>query len=80
MPKDNKYGKVTLERRPQAPADEPCFVLRASDILAPIAIWAYADLVEAAVPGAAGNNMAYHIREQAKVMAAWPGRKLPDGM
>jgi hypothetical protein len=80
MPKDKKYGNVTLEKRPLAPADEPCFVLRASDILSPIAIRAYADLVEAAVPGAAGKNMAYHIREQADGMAAWPGRKLPDGM
>lgn len=80
MPKDRKYGNVTLEKRQDAPPDEPCFVLRAQDILAPIAVRAYADLVEASIPGAPGRNMADHIRGQADQMAAWPKRKLPDGM
>jgi len=77
---DKKYGKVTLENRPNADPDEPCFVFRAQDILAPPALYAYADLIEATIPGERARNMAIHIREQARAMANWPNRKLPDGL
>jgi hypothetical protein len=78
--KDKKYGQVTIENRPNAPADEPCFVLRGQDILAPIAMAAYADAVEATIPGLQGKYAAEHIREQCKTFAAWAPRKLPDGL
>ena len=78
--RDKKYGNVTIERRPDAPADEPCFVLRGQDILAPIAMAAYADAVEATIPGTQGKYAAEQIREQCKTFAAWQNRKLPDGL
>ena len=77
--RDKKYGAMSLEKRPDAPADEPCFVLRAQDFLAPIAMAAYADAIEATVPGTKGKYWAEQIRDQAKTFAAWPSRKLPDG-
>ena len=75
---DSKYGKVVLEKKPDAPEAEPCFVLRAQDILAPAAVFAYANLVEASLPGLAGRNAAARIRDRASEMAAWGTRKLPD--
>jgi hypothetical protein len=80
MPKDGKYGQVSLEKRPDAPLDEPCFVLRGQDILAPIAVRYYADLVEAAIPAPYGKNAAEVIRARAVELAVWPKRKLPDGI
>lgn len=81
---DRKYGVVTLERKPDVPEDEPVFVLRAQDILAPAAVRAYANLVEATVPGAEGAGMADAIRSSAEDMARWReangGGKLPDGV
>ncbi len=57
------------------PEDEPVFVLRAQDILAPIAVRFYADLVE----GATGNwKKTEEIIEFADSMTNWPTRKLPD--
>ena len=58
--------------------DEPCFILRGQDLLAPIAVRAYADAVEATVGGQAGKNRAARIREIADQMAAWKPRKIPD--
>jgi len=76
---DRKYGRVTLEKRPDASGDEPCFVLRGQDLLAPIAVRYYADLVEAALP-LGGKNAAESIRDCADQMAAWKVvKKLPDG-
>lgn len=77
MPFDPKYGLVKLEKKPDVSDDEPCFVLRGQDFLAPIAMRFYADLVEGAIPPPGGRNMAANIREQAERMASWPPRKLP---
>jgi hypothetical protein len=75
---DQKYGTVLLENKPDLPADEPCFVLRAQDKLAPDAVRAYADLVETAVGGREGEDRAEALRTRADEMEAWPTRKLPD--
>lgn len=78
---DSKYGLVTLEKKKECSDDsvrEPVFVLRGQDILAPAAVYAYANLVEASIPGLAGKNTAARIRERAGEMAAWGTRKLPD--
>jgi hypothetical protein len=71
---DGKYGKVTLEKKPDAPEDEPCFVLRAQDELAADAVRAYADSVEDEI----GKDQADVIRKRADEMEAWPTKKLPD--
>jgi len=42
---DGKYGQVTTERGKFHP-DEPLFILRGQDPVAPFAILAYADLCE----------------------------------
>lgn len=76
--KDVKYGTVTLEKKPDAPEDEPCFVLRGQDLLAPAAVRAYADSVEATVGGEVGRRRAALIRERADMLAGWRNRKLPD--
>lgn len=47
----NKYvvhGKITNWLGKQIPEDEPIFIIRAQDRLAPLAINAYADLLSAA--------------------------------
>lgn len=84
MPKDGKYGNVTLERKPDAPADEPVFVLRAQDILAPFIVHAYADLVARTIPGPDAAQTASVIHRRALEMAEWRERtgrgKLPDGV
>ena len=78
--KDPKYGVVQVGNPTPSMAnpDEPCFVLRGQDMLAPLAVRAYADAVEATVGGQAGKNRAARIREIADRMAAWTPRKLPD--
>jgi hypothetical protein len=45
MAVDGKYGRVTFERTPHTPIpdDEPVFILRAQDELAPDAIIEYAE-------------------------------------
>lgn len=40
---DNKYGKVTLEKG-NIGEDEPVFVFRARDLLAPSTLWYYLEL------------------------------------
>lgn len=57
------------------PDDEPVFILRAQDILAPIAVAYYADLYEAAT---GDFHHASEIRAFAQVMTTWSPRKLPD--
>jgi len=73
-----KYAKiveVTKRDGTTIPGDEPVFVLRAQDVLAPIAVRFYADLVE----GATGNwHSAEDIRSFAQLMSSWGKRKLPD--
>lgn len=48
----SKYGRITSELK-DLPAEEPVFLLRGQDILAPIAIELYANLLRAAAVGAA---------------------------
>lgn len=72
-----KYRKVIVKKRDGTtiPEDEPVFVLRAQDILAPVAVRMYAFLVQMAT----GNSgQAREIEEFADSMMAWPNRKLPD--
>lgn len=72
-----KYRKVIVIKKDGSsiPEDEPVFVLRAQDILAPIAVNFYADLVQ----GATVNfEQAAQIRYIATLMAAWKPRKIPD--
>jgi len=72
-----KYRKVIVykEDGTRIPEDEPVFVLRAQDILAPIAVRFYADLVQGATDD---FRAAAQIRNVASLMAGWPTRKLPD--
>lgn len=46
MAVDTKYGRVTFEREPHTPIadDEPVFILRAQDVIAPETIIRYASL------------------------------------
>ncbi len=79
MAKDvtGKYSEVHVVKADGTPIpdDEPVFVLRAQDILAPIAVHHYARLFY----GATGD---YHhsseIHAFAQVMTTWEPRKLPD--
>jgi len=73
----NKYeGKIVkLSDGKPIPSEEPRFILRAQDVLAPIAVRYYADLIE----GATGDfKSAQQIRTFAEIMANWRPRKLPD--
>jgi len=72
-----KYKRVEVEKQDGTllPKDEPVFVLRAQDILAPIAVDYYARLFELATGDA---HHAHELRSFAKVMTAWHPRKLPD--
>lgn len=45
MAQNTKYGRVTTERG-NIPPDEPVFILRAQDALAPLAVVAYLKLCE----------------------------------
>lgn len=72
-----KYRKVVVEKEDgtKIPDDEPVFVLRAQDILAPIAVRFYAELVQ----GATGDyRKSIEIHNIASRMANWKPRKLPD--
>lgn len=73
-----KYRMVFVEKEDgtRIPDDEPVFVLRAQDILAPIAVRFYADLVEGATNDF--SNKAGEIRNVASLMTRWKRRKLPD--
>lgn len=72
-----KYSKVEVEKADgtRIPDGEPVFVLRAQDILAPIALKLYADMYEAAT---GDFHHASEIRSFAQVMTTWSPRKLPD--
>ena len=72
-----KYRRVTIEKQDGSyvPEDEPVFILRAQDVLAPIAVRYYADLVYATTGNIA---VAGQIRNVASLMAAYPTKKLPD--
>lgn len=76
---DQKYGKVTLENKPDAPEDEPCFVLRAQDKLAPLVIRIYGEVV--ANSGHQGSGeLAMLARRVAEKFEAYQSstKKLPD--
>lgn len=70
-----KVSVTKLSDGRDIPSDEPIFILRAQDVLAPIALRFYADLVQ----GAIGDfRVAEQIRDFALIMASWSPRKLPD--
>ena len=73
----NKYkGEiVNISSGKAIPSDEPSFILRAQDVLAPIAVRYYADLLEATTNDA---EAAEDIRRFAAEMASWSPRKIPD--
>jgi hypothetical protein len=72
---DRKYGKVSLEKKPNVPDAEPLFVLRAQDKVAPGVVRFYASLYLRAT----GDESGYKgIISQAEAMEAWPVKKLPD--
>lgn len=72
---DSKYGKVTLELKPDAPADEPCFVLRGHDRLAARTVRDYGEKYLEAT----GDQRGYDsIMLHARRMAVWKVKKLPD--
>lgn len=50
----NKYGKLIAERK-DFHEDEPVFVLRGKDLLAPAAVEMYANLLRAAAAGVYGG-------------------------
>lgn len=75
MPKDPKYGFVALENKQNIPADEPVFVLRGQDHLAPGIVSEYAELYLDATEDLDGYE---RIKQQARDMYRWPTKKLPD--
>lgn len=72
---DEKYGQITLELKPDAPEDEPFFVLRGQDELAHKAVRLYASLYLNATSNMEGCK---RIMKQADAMKKWPVKKLPD--
>lgn len=72
MNENRKYGRITIEGK-DIPEDEPIFVLRGQDKLAPTAVRLYADLLELA-----GCRGQMEVRAFAREMEAWQPRKLPD--
>lgn len=72
-----KYERVLVTKKDgtDIPDDEPVFVLRAQDVLAPTAVTFYAWLVESAT---GDSHHAGEIQSFAKVMTTWHKRKLPD--
>jgi len=88
MPIDRKYGKVILEKQPTSMLDdEPVIVFRARDILAPLAVQAYAQAVAATKRGLGDSldsvdDQVDYILQTAREMVSWReargGGKLPD--
>ena len=75
MALDGKYGKVTLEKKPNVPDAEPVFVLRGQDKVAFGVVKFYASQYLRAT----GDDKGYQsILDQAKAMEEWPTKKLPD--
>lgn len=69
-----KHGIITLEKKDSSD-EEPMFVLRGQDILAPYLVDLYADLYESATND---SETANKIRDHAQEMRNWQPRKLPD--
>lgn len=59
--------------RGQIPEDEPVFLIRGQDMVAPSVLRFYADQVESMNP-----RMATRVREWADEMHRWPKKKQPD--
>lgn len=82
-----KYGKITSSFK-QFPEEEPIFLLRSQDILAPAAVENYAQLLRAAAQGAEDVSVHRRLLDAAREcsdfaaqMIAWQaenGAKLPD--
>lgn len=72
---DGKYGKVTLEKKPDVPEHEPLFVLRGQDRLAPGIVRLYGELYLSATGDDEGRRK---ILKQARLMQLWEPRKVPD--
>lgn len=73
----SKYRRVIVEKEDGTliPSEEPVFVLRAQDVLAPIAVEFYAMLQDMAI-GIGGKGA--EIRTVAAAMRSWHTRRLPD--
>lgn len=59
----------------KAADDEPVFVLRAQDVLAPRLVRLWADLLETHTGITPKTAEAYRLAAE---MEKWPGRKMPD--
>jgi hypothetical protein len=67
-----KHNSISLDK---AKDDEPIFVLRAQDLLAPDVVRGWADVAERAGCSPAKVTEA---REIADAMERWPARRMPD--
>ena len=80
---DCKYKKITVEYQDGRTLidenfdDEPLFVFRAQDKLAPIALVAYIETLYAIDQDKYGE-MIHHIEEHLEGFRAWTPRRLPD--
>jgi len=75
MEMDTKYGRVTTSEK-DIPKDEPVFILRGQDILAPTVVRLYADLV--GLIGCGPTMSRTELRMLATRMEQWQPRKVPD--
>jgi hypothetical protein len=81
----SKYGRITAEFK-AIPEEEPVFLLRGKDVLAPATIEMYANMLRAAaqgnfVAGARLRQQAEEVSNIAAAMIAWQsehGSRLPD--
>ena len=82
-----KYGPIEIDR--ETGEGEPGFLFRAQDALAPMALEAYAGLLEAAAlnpytpidASKRADEMAARVREQAAAFRAWQAvnvARIPD--
>ena len=67
-----KYRVERVDGTP-IPDDEPCFVLRAQDEFAEMAVGIYAQLVREFAP-----EVAVAALDHAERIADWPRKKIPD--
>jgi len=72
---DAKYGEVFLENKPEAPEDEPCFVLRAQDELAADVIRVYGSMLFNKTKNIEVVSL---LNKEADRFDAWPVKKIPD--
>ncbi len=83
MHKDCKYARVTVEKEDgkvlidskSGLSQEPLFVFRAQDKLAPIALAAY---IEALYAIGDRNEMIEHVERHLEDFREWTPRKMPD--